>query len=217
MATMVNVPKFFETELVTLNVTNAENNTKEVMDYEVTNLRLDEDYVFYYTFWTRLIITGAIPLIYLSTMNSLIFLAIKKKIPDYSRLRKKSNVSIKSQVLQNLNSKEGEEGEEEEGREIPKVNFPRNKSVTIVCIDLIFLICHFPRIFLNFYEGYYDVDLPENSQWCSNWINIIMSANIFLLTLNSSVNCLIYYLLWDSFNSVIIKMGRSEHHSETIM
>ena len=145
-------------------------------------------------------------------MNSLIFLAIKKKIPDYSRLR-----AITSQKLQNLNSKEGEEGEEEEGREIPKINFPRNKSVTLICIDLIFLICHFPRILLNIYEGYHDVDLPENFQWCSNWINVIMSANIFLLTFNSSVNCLIYYLLWDSFNSVIIKMGRSVHHSEAIV
>ena len=127
MATMVNIPKFFETELVTLNVTDTLNNTKGVIDYEVTNLRLDEDYVFYYTVWTRLLITGAIPLIYLSTMNSLIFLAIKKKIPDYSRLR-----AITSQKLQNLNSKEEEEGEEEEGREIPKVNFPRNKSVTLI-------------------------------------------------------------------------------------
>ena len=70
MASMVNIPKFCETELVTLNVTDVDNNTEEVMDYEVTNLRLDEDYVFYYTFLTRLIITGAIPLIYLSTMNS---------------------------------------------------------------------------------------------------------------------------------------------------
>ena len=47
LATMVNIPKFFETKLVSLTLTDADNNTEEVVEYKVTNLRLDENYVFY--------------------------------------------------------------------------------------------------------------------------------------------------------------------------
>ena len=214
LATLVNIPKFLETELVTLTVTDADNTTREVIEYEVTNLRLNENYIFYYTFWTRLLITGAIPFTFLTTMNCLIFLTIKKDIPDYSTFRGKSNVSTTSLELQNLSQKEGDA--EEEGRKIPKVNFPSKKSLTLFYIDLIFLICHLPRILLNVYEGKYDVDDPESSPWCTYWINILMSVSIFFLTFNSSVNCLIYYLVWKTFNSVIIRMDTSRHHSVTI-
>ena len=70
LATLVNIPKFLETELVTLTVTDADNTTREVIEYEVTNLRLNENYIFYYTFRTRLLITGAIPFSLLTTIYS---------------------------------------------------------------------------------------------------------------------------------------------------
>ena len=74
---LVNIPKFFEFEFVTRNVTDVLNTSSLVTDYEVTDLRLDQDYIFYYTHWTRLLVTGLIPVVFLAGMNIAICLKIK--------------------------------------------------------------------------------------------------------------------------------------------
>ena len=43
--------------------------TGQVWDYDVTSLRLDPDYAYYYTHWTRLLATGIIPFTFLATVN----------------------------------------------------------------------------------------------------------------------------------------------------
>ena len=99
---LVNIPKFLETELIIVNMTSEENTTREVLDYEITSLRLDQDYVFYYINWTRLIFTGVIPFIYLIVVNMLIVLAIKKKIPSI----RINSTSLRRQRLFNVISKQ---------------------------------------------------------------------------------------------------------------
>ena len=51
---LLNIPKFLEAKLDTLSYTEAgTNDTIEVVIYNVTSLRLDPDYMYYYIHWTR--------------------------------------------------------------------------------------------------------------------------------------------------------------------
>ena len=87
---LINIPKFFETEIVKANMTDENNITVEVLDYDITNIRFIKDYLFYYIFLTRLIFTGVLPFVYLAVVNSLIIFVIKKKIPSYSSFKQRS-------------------------------------------------------------------------------------------------------------------------------
>ena len=50
---LLNIPKFMEAQLVTVMVMDANNQTSEVMMYNVTSLRMDPNYMYYYIHWTR--------------------------------------------------------------------------------------------------------------------------------------------------------------------
>ena len=56
-AIVLNIPKFLELELVT---------GPESVDFRATALRMNKDYIYYYTHWTRLVATGIVPIIYLA-------------------------------------------------------------------------------------------------------------------------------------------------------
>ena len=100
---LINIPKFFETEIVKVNMTDENNITLEVLDYDITNMRFNKENIFYYTFLTRLIFTGVFPFIDLAVVNSLIILVIKKQIPSYSsfeRIRRSSS-QLPSEIRRN--------------------------------------------------------------------------------------------------------------------
>ena len=69
LSVVLNIPKFFETELVTIERTDARNVTVLLIDYNITDLRLHPDYILYYTHWTRLLATGLLPFLYLLLVN----------------------------------------------------------------------------------------------------------------------------------------------------
>ena len=51
---LLNIPKFLEATLVPMTVVNHEDNVStEIIIYNVTSLRLDPDYMYYYIHWTR--------------------------------------------------------------------------------------------------------------------------------------------------------------------
>ena len=50
---LLNIPKFMEARLVTVLEKVGSNETKEVVTYNVTSLRLDPNYMYYYIHWTR--------------------------------------------------------------------------------------------------------------------------------------------------------------------
>ena len=53
-ALLLNIPKYFESELVTFQLLDFEHNTTcEITTYQATQLRVDPGYVFYYVHWTR--------------------------------------------------------------------------------------------------------------------------------------------------------------------
>ena len=85
IAILLNVPKWLETEYYwkTKNITansNLTNLTSEVeytIDFKVTELRDNPDYVNYYVNWTRLLTTGIIPMAALIYFNFGIFRGIQ--------------------------------------------------------------------------------------------------------------------------------------------
>ena len=51
---LLNIPKFLEATLVPMTVVDHETNiSSEIIIYNVTSLRLDPDYMYYYIHWTR--------------------------------------------------------------------------------------------------------------------------------------------------------------------
>ena len=54
---MTPLPKFFETELFTITVLNDKNESVTMIDYNITQLRIDPDYIFYYMHWLGIKIT----------------------------------------------------------------------------------------------------------------------------------------------------------------
>ena len=191
---LINIPKFLETELIIVNRTSEENITREVLDYEITSLRLDQDYVFYYINWTRLIFTGVIPFIYLIVVNMLIVLAIKKKIPSI----RINSTSLRRQRLCNVISKQDPK--------LPKTKLPRHSAFTLVAISIMFLICNLPRIFLNIAEWNIELVTMIDDNGCEqapDWFEVLMSLSNFSLTINSAVNCIIYYYFTKKFKKKI--------------
>ena len=60
---------------------NPQNNvTSEQMDFDITALRLDPAYIFYYVHWTRFILTLAIPFVFLVSVNTAIYVRIRQNL-----------------------------------------------------------------------------------------------------------------------------------------
>ena len=98
LSILLNIPKFFETKLVLQNFKDENNDTYSVMDFEITSLRLDPNYIYYYVHWTRLLSTGVIPFVFLSTMNLLIYVHIRRKRPFSSTPSQTSTISYDKRV-----------------------------------------------------------------------------------------------------------------------
>ena len=75
IALVLNIPKFFESETVYRNI---KGSNKTATTIGVTALRLHPNYITYYGMWTRLLVTGVLPLFLLAFLNSKIYLAIRK-------------------------------------------------------------------------------------------------------------------------------------------
>ena len=86
-ATILNIPKFFEITVVYVNRTDEKNNgTTIVAENDVTDLRLDENYIFYYMHVTKLLFTGLAPAAFLAGINIAICVKLrdKKILPNHA-------------------------------------------------------------------------------------------------------------------------------------
>merc|ERR1719282_967790 len=72
---LINIPKFLETELVYYNATRF-GEIDYILDYRVTELREDPDYIYYYIHWFRNLFTGIIPIIFLVIINTTIYVLL---------------------------------------------------------------------------------------------------------------------------------------------
>ena len=94
---LVNIPRYFETEFKNLNVTDSENKTHEALGIKLTSLRLDPEFIYYYTHWTRLI------MVYLAVINILIFMVIRyqnksRRVSNTNEEEMGSTVQISSAI-----------------------------------------------------------------------------------------------------------------------
>ena len=69
-----NLPKFFEWDIKESTMTNPETNMTEIkIRILPTDLRLNDNYVYYYVYWLRFLVTGLIPLVSLAFLNLAIY------------------------------------------------------------------------------------------------------------------------------------------------
>ena len=195
---LVNIPKFLEFEFVTRNVTDVLNTTSLVTDYDVTDLRLDQDYIFYYTHWTRLLLTGLIPVAFLAGMNIAICVKIKATQTFSSQSQSSCvhdpRLESTSNVDQNLSQKHG-------------YKKPKSSVATLSTIVIMYLICNSPRLSLNMAEyilsdKLYDVDSCDCSL-APSWFFILIRISHLFLVINSSSNFLIYFSVCKRFKMVL--------------
>jgi len=178
-STALNIPKFWETELVTASIPDESGTTfVNVTSYILTELRNDPLYITYYINWTRLLLTGILPVTLLGYFNTKIFRGIK-----YAHVRSNRNSSTSNEM---------------------------NLAGILVCIVIVFLICHFPRLLINCAEF-----LMTNSiLMCSNfippaWFLCLTSFMHWLLILNASTNFIIYCFMGNKFKAVLREKLRS--------
>ena len=93
LSILLNIPKFLEAKHEIVEYQDEDNVTQEMVIYNVTSLRVDPDYMYYYIHWTRLLCTGVIPFSYLSYMNMLIYTRMRQN--NLSSVRSRSNSTKK--------------------------------------------------------------------------------------------------------------------------
>merc|ERR1719234_1014897 len=186
---LLNIPKFLEARLQVVEWTDSDNITVEAVWFNVTSLRIDPDYVLYYVHWTRLLCTGAIPFLYLFYINLRI----------YSRMRQNSQSSVR-----NRPSSAKKAG---------------NLATILILIVLVFLISNTPRLVLNLteviiYNGWLTTSgcnvMPE-------WYSILISINHLFLTINSSINFLIYCSVGERFQRVVVHWAKKTCLSQSVV
>ena len=220
LSIILNIPKFFETELVRTIGTDENNKTHSLVDFEITSLRVNPDYIYYYVHWTRLLFTGVIPFVFLSIINLLIYVNIKKERPFYSRPSKQSLLS-NERKLSNLSLPELRKCSL---KHIPGIYFKpkpnrttnaNNSSGTLIAIILMYMICNIPRLVLNLteyllYSSLYGKDM-NGCSLTPIWFAIICRVSHLLLAVNSSLNFLLYISLGSTFKNIF------HQHGEKIM
>jgi len=183
LSVALNIPKFLEARLDTHEWIDERNVTREVVIYNVTSLRVDPDYMYYYIHWTRLLCTGVIPFLYLSILNLLI----------YSRVRQNALSSVRSRST--TTRKAG------------------NLATILIVIVLVFLVSNIPRLVLNLTELLIHTTASGRSECgCDptpEWYLVMISVNHLFLTINSSVNFLIYCSVGEKFKKVVVRFLRT--------
>lgn len=175
-----NLPKFFEWDIEESTWSNPETNLTELkIRILPTDLRLNDDYVYYYVYWLRFLVTGLVPLVSLAFLNLAIYKAIRK--------RKQSIVSMirRNPKIQTLGMCSTVE------------------ELVLFVIVISFFISTLPRIVLNIYEMV-SIDVIrenlDNPCWqLPLWVLIITPTVYFLNCLNCSFNFVIYCIMYSAF------------------
>ena len=183
-AIIINVPKFFEVEHVFY---------EDKVDFKATALRMDEDYIYFYTHWTRLLATGIVPFLYLVFTNTIIIIQIRRGEALSDILRQNTNKSLQLKTPKPMKPQ--------------RLKFSNHSAVTLTMIVLIYMMCNLPRLVLNLVEYTLLSEMYKLDDcgcllvhW---WISSMIRISHFLLAINSSVNFLIYFLSSKPFKKLL--------------
>ena len=87
-----------------------------------------------------------------------------------------------------------------------------NLAIVLICIVMVFLFCHIPRVILNCTEFF----MVEEMFRCpatfspSNWNLCLASLNHWLLIVNSSSNFLIYCCMGENFKLALAQTWKGK-------
>ena len=143
LSVVVNIPKFFETKLVTLKLRDRANRSHSIVDYKITDLGLNPAYNLYYSHWTVFLTTGVIPFMYLMVINLLICMKIK------SRYKIVSSASV---------------------HRITKKGRPPSLPVSIF---VTYLICNIPRLVLIWTDYIMQEELKLCPIYKQRWLIVL--------------------------------------------
>lgn len=76
-------------------------------------------------------------------------------------------------------------------------------ATTVFAIVAVFLFCHTPRLFLNLYETF--LTSTHRQGYPPEWFLCVISVSHLLLTINSSVNIIIYCAMGKKFRRGLYK------------
>lgn len=183
---VLNIPKYFETVIVT-NPTTIEKENGSILlgsvEYETTvilsDLRANPIYTKYYTFLTRLLVTGILPITSLLFFNLNIYLGLKAA---RRRAYKRPTATTCAQP-------------QVQPKERKKISNETSFSLILLFIVAVFLCCQFPRLVLNMAEF---VNMEQPVDECGTtvemlpWFSCLTGFSHLLLIFNASVNFLIY-------------------------
>ena len=155
LSIILNIPKFFETELVTRKVRD-----EVLYDYNITALRLHPDYILYYTHWTRLLATGIIPLLYLLMGNALIAQTLRR-----------NNTSRNTGSPRGAAPGGARAAPEAQGRlrihSNSKHTDNSQSQSLLMAIVLVYLVCNTPRLVINMAEYFLQEDIGDSIKRCA--------------------------------------------------
>ena len=149
-----------------------------------TPLRFNSYYVLWYMNVARLVVTGVIPFVSLTYLNSRIYKVIRRRRRMTNRPRAAPSAAQKA----------------EEGRQ----------AIVLLVIVVLFLICHTLRIILNIH-GLFTLNYVRRSmaKGCAGvtglWTLIGASISHILLTINSSINFIIYCFMSTTFRGILYR------------
>jgi hypothetical protein len=146
LSVVVNIPKFLETELITLEFMDTANRTHILVDYNITLLGLNPAYSLYYSHWTVFLTTGVIPFTYLMVINLLICMKIKSQ---YRIVSSKKILRVHS---------------------IRKRSRPPSLPLSIF---MMYLICNIPRLFLIWTDYILEEELKQCPIYKQHWITVL--------------------------------------------
>ena len=194
LAIMINIPKFFEMKLTTMNRTNENNETLKEYEFELTPLKLDPMYTKYYTHWVRLICTGVVPFLFLLVINITTIISIRKS--------KKTAVMILA-----LGTLPATVRDQLAHKEKMKSRSSKNLVLTLTTIVILYLICNIPRLLLNVFDHVSSTLIDIDFCRCRlnpEIVELFIVISHLMLVINSSSNFLIYFSLSRSFKNILL-------------
>ena len=169
----------------------------------ICNTKLGEnaDYLYYYRFWIRILMTGVIPFGLLVTFNIYIYTAMKRSAKRRHRLTSSATMDPNRIVAShNINqNKSFVSGRQISMSDSVKRKDEENLSMAFVGICSVFLICHSLKIGLNLMDGLSEkVGATPLNQILGSFSNL-------LIVLNSAINMIIYCVMNNKFRNYFFK------------
>ena len=199
MAVIINIPKFLEVKFVMRNQTNSDNITNEILSYDITPLRRDPVYVYYYIRWTKLIFTCIVPITYLLLLNIFISITIRRSTMFSQEPSQNLELTDRSSQRTIRMKREGS------GR--PNSTKAAQKTfLTLASLVMLYLVCNTPRLVLMLLDYIYLIrkDMDYCNCYNSSWFKFSVYFSHLLLVINSAVNFLIYFAASDMFKNVFL-------------